>query len=131
MEAECTNFEIIRMARFSELSRAEFYRLRQGRNRADLNAFQRRRTGPHAKLISHHLGSHGTYGSPHITADFREAGVAVRVNTAAAHVRVIGLSSVSPHTFKVTATIVDHEAVFPQDLVNRKFDQSALNAVWT
>lgn len=83
------------------------------------------------KIIIHHRGSHGTYGSLCITANLREAGTLVSVNTVAAHMRPMDLSGISPRTFKVTTTTADYEAVFPPDLVDRKFDQRNLNAVWT
>jgi putative transposase len=83
MEAECANFEIIRMARLLFVSRAGFYKWRQGRNRPELTTTGQVRADLHVKIISHHRRSHGTYGSPRITADLREAGTAVSVNTVA------------------------------------------------
>lgn len=131
MEAECANFEIIRMARLLEVSRAGFYKWRQVSNRPDLTTTQQARAELQVKIISHHADSDGTYGSPRITADLREAGIQVSVNTVAAHMRSMGLAGISPRTFKVRTTIADHEAVFPPDLVDRKFNWGYLNAVWT
>lgn len=122
MEAECANFEIVRMARLLFVSRADFYKWRRARNRADLTTTAQARAELQVQIISHHRQSHGTYGSPCITADLREAGTPVSVNTIAAHMRSICLAGMSPATFKVVTTIADHEAVFPPDLVNRKFD---------
>jgi len=76
------------------------------------------------KIISRHKDSHGTHGSPRITADLHEAGTRVRVNAVDAHMHSIGLAGISPSTFKIRTTMADHEAVFPPDLVNRKCEQS-------
>ena len=131
MEAECANFEIVRMARLLEVSRAGFYKWRQVSSRPDLTTSQQARAELQVKIIGHHADSDGTYGSPRITADLREAGIQVSVNTVAVHMRSMGLAGISPRTFKVRTTIADHEAVFPPDLVNRKSDRGYLNAVWT
>ena len=99
--------------------------------RSKLTTTQQVRAELQIKIIIHHRGSHGTYGSLCITANLREAGTLVSVNTVAAHMRPMDLSGISPRTFKVTTTTADYEAVFPPDLVDRKFDQRNLNAVWT
>ena len=119
------------MARLVGVSRVGFYKWRQVGKRPDVTLSQQRRADLQVKIINHHKESDGTYGSPRITADLHDAGTKVSVNTVAALMRVTGLAGVSPRTFKVVTTVAEHEALFPQDLVDRKFDQGALNAVWT
>ena len=119
------------MARLLEVSRAGFYKWRKVRKRPELTTTAQVRADLQVKIIGHHKDSYGAYGSPLITADLHEAGIAVSVNMVAAFMRAIGLAGISPATFKARTTIADHEAVFAPDLVNRKFDQGCLNAVWT
>jgi putative transposase len=130
MELECANFEIVRMARLLEVSTSGFYKWRAAQQRTELPPKLQRRRKLDTQILKFHHASNATYGEPRITKDLLEAGESVNKKTVAQRMRTLGIQGICPRTFKAT-TVSDPSANYPADLVARRFDQGALDLVWT
>jgi putative transposase len=125
-----TRFSVLRMARLLGVSTSGYYAHVKRAAATVLTPRQQRRADLEVKIIQAHKDSHGTYGSPRITAELRDQGEVVTAKTVATIMASIGIEGISPRTFKVKTTVVDPTASFPPDLVDRHFDHGRLDAVW-
>ncbi len=83
------------------------------------------------KITAIHAKSNGTYGVPRITAELTAKGEQLSHNTVASVMADLGICGISPRTFKVRTTIANSSYSYPPDLVDRRFDQGAIDMVWT
>ncbi|MDV6247205.1 IS3 family transposase [Rhodococcus opacus] len=127
---ESERFSITRMARLLKVSTSGYYQYVKRRATTMLTPRQQRRADLEVKIIEIHKDSKGTYGSPQVTAELRARGEVVNEKTVAKIMAAMGVEGISPRTFKVKTTVVDPQASFPADLIDRHFDQGRLDAVW-
>ena len=125
-----TRFSVRRMARLLGVSSSGYYAYVKRVAATVVTPRRQRRADLEVKITQAHKDSGGTYGSPRITAELRDQGEVVNTKTVAKIMASIGLEGISPRTFKVKTTVVDPEASFPPDLVERQFDRGRVDAVW-
>jgi putative transposase len=128
MDAEKANFEITRMARLSEVSRSGYYAWRDRDEHPGPREERRAKLAEKIKFF--HDESDNVNGAPRILADLRDDGEVVSRKTVAKIMRNEGIVGISPATWHPTTTIPDGGHTIP-DLVKRRFDQGALDLVWT
>lgn len=119
-----------RMCDLLEVSRSGYYAWVQ-RLGAEPSARTRRHADLLVKITQFHADSDEVYGAPRITADLREHGEVVSTKTVAKIMRRNGIAGISPRPFTPVTTISDTTAHAIPDRVGRRFDQGALNRVWT
>ena len=94
MEAECANFEISRMARLLNVSRAGFYRWRVSKDHGEPSGASVSWARLKALILTHHAKSDATYGVPRITADLRDEGILVTRKTVAKAMNELGIAGI-------------------------------------
>lgn len=87
-----------------------------------------RRADLEVKITQAHRDSHGTYGSPRITAEPRDQGEVVTAKTVANIMAGVGTEGISPRTFKVETT-GDGVATSGVDLGSEPFGRVGLGPV--
>ncbi len=130
IEAEKATFNIVRMVELLGVSRSGYYAwvTRQGAGPGPREA---RRADLVLKIRVAHEASDGVNGAPRITADLRDAGEVISVKTTAKRMRQNEIRGISPRPWRPVTTIIDPNPHSIPDLVERRFDQGVLNAVWT
>jgi putative transposase len=128
--AECAAHDVTRMAELLGVSTSGYYKHVHTHTTSEPSPREQRRRDLEVKILAHHRASHGTYGSPRITADLHAEGERVSANTVAKIMAERGIEGISPRTFKTT-TVVDPAASFPPDLVGRRFDRGRIDMVWS
>nr|WP_157635546.1 IS3 family transposase [Tetrasphaera japonica] len=129
-EKAATRHTIGRMAELLGVSRSGYYAWAARRDAAP-GPRQARRADLLGKIKVAHDASDAVNGAPRITADLREAGEVVSVKTVARLMRENDIRGISPRPWRPVTTLADANPHAIPDLVGRRFDQEALNVVWT
>lgn len=130
IDAEKATHRVSRMVELLGVSRSGYYKwaARQGAQPGPRAA---RQADLLVKIRVAHDASDGVNGAPRITADLRAAGEVVSTKTVAKLMRDNQIRGISPRPWRPVTTIIDPNPHQIPDLVARRFDQGALNVVWT
>lgn len=127
MEKERSGFAVERMCRILGATRSGYYAWLRARatgrrlkeNEALLDAIRR-----------FYRASRGTYGSPRITEDLRDAGLRCGENRIARLMRINGIAAKTKRRFKAT-TNSRHCLPVAKNLLEQRFTADGPNKVWT
>jgi transposase InsO family protein len=130
IDAEKAAHHVSRMVELLGVSRSGYYKW-AARRGAEPGSRAARAADLLVKIKVAHDASDGVNGAPRITADLRAAGEVVSVKTIAKLMRNNEIRGISPRPWRPITTIIDPNPHQIPDLVARRFDQGALNVVWT
>ena len=130
IDAEKANHSITRMAELLGVSRSGYYAW-AARKDAPPGPRAARAAELTVKIREFHTASDQVNGAPRILADLRADGEIVSKKTVAKLMRDNGIRGISPRPWQPVTTISDDGPHCIPDLVGRRFDQGALNLVWT
>jgi putative transposase len=119
------DFPVAWMCRRLDVSSSGFYRW----TKAEESARTRRDRQLGTMIRAAHTASGGTYGSPRITRDLKEAGEDVARKRVARLMRENGLCGQAPRRFRRT-TDSKHDLPIADNIVARDFNPDAPNQVW-
>ena len=119
-------FEAELMCRVLEVSRSGYYAWRE----RPLGGRQKRRVKLIERIRRAFDDSRGTYGSPRVTAELKEGGLAVCENTVAKYMRDEALRVKPRRTFVPRTTDPDHPHPIAANLLDRDFTAAAPDRKW-
>ncbi len=125
IDAEKANFPVTMLCKVMRVSTSGYY---AWCSRPE-SAYYKRERELEVKITAYHKASRGTYGSPRIYEDLKEAGEAVSRKRVARIMRENGLSGKAPRRFKKT-TDSSHDRPVSANLLNRDFEPIATDQVW-
>ena len=130
IDAEKAIHSITRMTELLGVSRSGFYAWAT-RKDAPPGPRAARAAELAVKIRDFHVASDQVNGAPRILADLRADGEIVSKKTVAKLMQDNGIRGISPRPWQPVTTICDDGPHCIPDLVERQFDQGALNLVWT
>lgn len=132
IEAEKANqgaLSVTRMCWLLGVDRRRFYEWR-ARRAGGPSPRQRRAAQLMVRIRAFHAASDGTYGSPRIHADLREAGVVISRKTVAKLMRADKIAGISPARWHPPTTVPGADPFPVPDLVQREFDRGERDIAW-
>lgn len=130
IDAEKATHSVTRMTELLAVSRSGYYAW-AARKDAPPGPRAARTAELTVKIREFHAASDQVNGAPRILADLRQDGETVSRKTVAKIMRNNGIRGISPRPWQPVTTIADAGPHHIPDLVERRFDQGALNVVWT
>lgn len=119
-------FHVDLMCRVLEVSRSGYYAWRD----RSLSVRAARREAVIEQIREVYDDSRGTYGSPRVTVELKDQGVAVSENTVARYMRTAGVSVRPKKSFVPRTTDSAHPHPIAPNVLDRDFDAKAPDVKW-